>query len=78
MVYLPRPQTDEELTEHFDGYMIPLNDWDVGDYQVPGWKCKHCGWIIGTSGYPPGHNCPDDGIELQKRIAERLEKKTDG
>lgn len=49
--------TDEELDQHFEGVMIPVNDWDVGDYQVPGWECKHCGWRVGTVGYPPVHEC---------------------
>lgn len=66
--------TDDELDANFEGFMIPVYDWDVGNYQVPGWKCKHCGWIVGTQGYPPSHTCPDDGIELQTRILEKRQK----
>lgn len=57
-----RVTTDDELVQHFEGVMIPVNDPFVGDYSVPGWKCVHCGWMVGAQGYPPGHECPDDGL----------------
>jgi hypothetical protein len=31
---------DENLDDLFEGVMIPVHDWDVGDYEVPGWQCK--------------------------------------
>jgi hypothetical protein len=63
--------TDETLDEHFEGVMIDVNDPFVGGYTVPGWKCLHCGWIIGTAGLPPSHYCPDDG---QAQAAKRKQQ----
>jgi len=55
-----RVTNDDELIEHFEGILIPAEDI-AGKYQVPGWKCKSCGWAVGTIRYPPGHHCPEDG-----------------
>jgi hypothetical protein len=65
-----RVTTDDQLDTHFDGVMIPVSDPFVGSYQVPGWKCKECGWVIGTIGYPPSHQCPDDGLEQSRKAGE--------
>lgn len=64
MTYL-RVTTDDELDQHFEGIMIPCYDFDAGNYRVPGWECKHCGWRVGTVNYPPSHECPADGQKQQ-------------
>lgn len=51
----------KELDQYFDGVMIEIYDWDIGYHSVPGWKCKACGWQVGSIGLPPAHNCPIDG-----------------
>lgn len=53
--YIPIGRT---LDEAWEGVMITYTEHDVpGDegYQrsVPGWKCRHCGWQLGTAGLPP-------------------------
>lgn len=50
--------TEETLADHFEGVMIPVRDWDGSTHSVPGWRCKACGWTVGTSGLPPAHTCP--------------------
>ncbi len=49
----------------FEGIMIPSTDKPSGH---PGWKCKECGWTIGSIGLPPSHICPDDG-DKQSRLS---------
>lgn len=39
----------------FEGVMIP-----VYEGAVPGWRCRACGWTIGTRGVPPVHACPGE------------------
>ena len=56
-----RVTTDDELDEHFEGVMIDVEEPFIGSVRVPGWKCRHCGWTVGTIDYPPSHDCP--GIE---------------
>lgn len=58
--------TDENLGDLFEGVMIEVTDPFIPDYRVPGWKCKKCGWIIGTLRLPPGHTCPSEGIAQQE------------
>ena len=49
--------TEENVGDYFDGVMIPVRDPICGDHQVPGWKCKSCGWTIGARLLPPAHHC---------------------
>lgn len=58
---------DEQLRKHFEGILIRVTDPPPLDlsYNVPGWKCKTCGWQVGSSGYPPSHECPDEGNQQQ-------------
>lgn len=60
------PTTDDELVAWFDGIMIPVEDI-AGKYRVPGWRCKACGWAVGALGYPPSHQCPEDGDAQEAR-----------
>lgn len=53
-------ESDDELDKYFEGVVFPVEDI-AGRYFVPGWKCKECGWTIGTINYPPRHSCPEDG-----------------
>lgn len=66
--------TDETLDEHFIGIEIPVSDIG-GSYIVPGWRCIHCGWSIGSQGLPPSHHCPEDGVAYFLRITEALNKR---
>jgi len=66
-----RVTTDDGLDEHFEGVMIDAEDPFIGKIRVPGWKCRHCGWTVGTISYPPSHDCP--GIEKLKLETELRE-----
>ena len=48
--------TSENIDQLFDGVLIHCEDIG-GKYEVPGWKCKACGWTIGSVGLPPPHIC---------------------
>lgn len=50
--------TESNIDELFHGVMIDVEDIG-GKYSVPGWKCRACGWTVGSQGLPPWHNCPD-------------------
>ena len=50
--------TTENVADYFDGVMIEVRDFPSGTHGVPGWKCKACGWTVGTVGLPPPHDCP--------------------
>lgn len=67
---------DDELDRHFEGVMIDVSDPFVGSYRVPGWKCRHCGWTVGSVGYPPSHVCPgeteDEEIEREEYVFRRI------
>jgi len=63
-----RVSNADELDANFIGVMIPVEDI-AGKYHVPGWECKHCGWVVGSKGFPPSHTCPDDG-QVQKLLRE--------
>lgn len=54
-----RITNDDELDWHFEGVMIEVDEPFVGKFYKPGWKCRHCGWTVGATGYPPTHECPD-------------------
>lgn len=62
--------TDENIGEHFEGIMIPLTDPFEDKHWVPGWKCRHCGWRVGTCGLPRAHDCPREGEQQKKRYQE--------
>lgn len=55
--------TWENVDGLFDGVMIPVVDPAPISlaYQVPGWKCKGCGWTVGARGLPPTHHCDPRG-----------------
>jgi len=60
---------EDSLIMHYDGIMIPIEDWDIGVHYVPGWQCKHCGWMVGALGFPPRHICPDEGeAQAERRV----------
>jgi hypothetical protein len=47
-----------KLHEAWEGVMVEYTEQDFPNSkpyqrQVPGWKCKACGFQIGTSGLPP-------------------------
>jgi len=65
MTYL-RVTTDDELDAHFEGVMIEVDEPFIGKCYKPGWKCRHCGWMVGTISYPPSHDCPG----AQNRLRE--------
>ena len=56
----------DDIDKSFEGIMIDVEDI-VGKYFVPGWKCKVCGWKVGTKRLPPSHTCPDDGEKQKQR-----------
>ena len=48
--------------ENWEGIMIEYTECDFPGAEpykraVPGWKCKRCGWRLGTAGLPPA-TCP--------------------
>ena len=49
----------EWVKNNWDGIMIRVeNEAFTGlSYSVPGWKCRHCGWKIGSLRGPP-KTCP--------------------
>ena len=47
---------------YFDGVLLKAHDPEV-THDVPGWRCRACGWQIGCEDLPPSHLCPDDGDE---------------
>lgn len=51
--------TTETVAQYFDGVMITCHDPE-GKHTVPGWRCRACGWTIGTLGLPPAHECSGD------------------
>lgn len=50
--------TEQNVGDLFDGVMIPVEDI-AGKYQVPGWRCKRCGWTVGAKWLPPSHECEE-------------------
>ena len=62
---LIKPETENALNELFEGVMLQINDPFIGLTNRPGWKCKKCGWEIGSIGFPPAHDCPRDGENQQ-------------
>jgi len=48
--------TSDNIDELFEGVMIAVSDFGRL-YSVPGWRCKTCGWTIGSEGLPPSHDC---------------------
>ena len=54
--------TDENVDKHFWGIRIKCNDI-AGQYWVPGWQCKRCGWRVGSEGLPPAHSCSEEAGE---------------
>ena len=58
-------QNQEQYLAGFEGVLIEVSDEPVFElrYSVPGWKCKACGWVVGSRGYPPAHECPTAGIQ---------------
>ena len=48
------------IDELFEGVMIPGGADKPSGY--PGWRCRGCGWTVGSIGLPPTHNCPQDGL----------------
>ncbi len=55
--YLPtEKETEDSLDTHWKGVMVdraPIApDEHAGD-RVPGWQCRSCGQVYGTSGLPP-------------------------
>lgn len=65
---MPQTTTTEgNILDNFDGVVIPVEDI-AGKYQVPGWKCRECGWTVGTMHFPIAHNCPEDGNWQQRRL----------
>ena len=65
--------TESDIDDFFEGIMITINDWDIGEHRVPGWKCKRCGWRVGSQDLPPSHECPLDGIIQENERRRRLE-----
>lgn len=61
--------TEADLDEHFEGIMIWVRDWPSGEHRVPGWKCLHCGWMVGSIELPRGHECPEEGQAQRERAA---------
>ncbi|GMV17931.1 MAG: hypothetical protein AMXMBFR56_61550 [Polyangiaceae bacterium] len=46
------------LDEAWEGVMLTYTECDFPGAEprqrsVPGWKCRSCGWQLGTSGLPP-------------------------
>lgn len=69
-----RVENDDDLNNFFIGVEIPVEDI-AGRYRVPGWQCRLCGWTIGARGYPPAHNCPEDGLMMRvKRLEYQIEQ----
>jgi hypothetical protein len=60
---------DVNVDALFEGVMIPVDD-GFDRYWLPGWKCRMCGWRVGSRDLPPWHDCPSDG---QKQAARRVE-----
>lgn len=53
--------TKETIDDVFEGVMIDVKDPFVGPYSVPGWRCRACGWTVGSEDLPPSHECPAPG-----------------
>lgn len=54
---MPQPDaTTRDVGDYFIGVLIPVRDI-AGRYNVPGWRCRGCGWTVGSTGYPPDHKC---------------------
>lgn len=52
----------ESIDALFEGVLIPVHDIG-GDYSVPGWRCRACGWTVGAQGLPGGHECVDEALK---------------
>ena len=46
----------EWIWDKWEGCMIEVHDFELS-HQVAGWKCLHCGFKVGTLGFPP-IKCP--------------------
>lgn len=66
--------TRANIDELFEGVMIPVQEPGY-EARKPGWKCRACGFTVGSIGLPPAHICPRDG-EYQEYLAsgELLDK----
>jgi len=62
--------TDDTIGDHFEGIMISVTDPFEDKHWVPGWKCLHCNWRIGTFGLPRAHDCPEEGKKQRIRHDE--------
>jgi hypothetical protein len=56
--------TTENVDQLFEGVMIPREHTEepytnaiYTRQPTPGWKCKACGWTIGSEALPPSHYC---------------------
>jgi rubrerythrin len=64
MIQMKADDVEPALSEHWDGVMVDFMERDFPSgplypRQVPGWKCRRCGYTLGTTGLPPEqcHGC---------------------
>ena len=55
--------TSENVDGLFEGVMLAVSDIGCDSYSVPGWRCRRCGWTIGSQGLPPSHECPAEIVQ---------------
>lgn len=66
------PITFENVDSLFEGILIRVVDPEV-THNVPGWRCRSCGWTVGTMGLPPWHQCRTSETVVQSPAETALD-----